>query len=156
MQESEALVKEFYTAFSKLDAEGMQRCYSASPVFSDPVFGLLQGDEVFYMWAMLCRQAKNFSLQSGNVQHIDEEYCTCEWTAAYSFSATGRMVVNRCKAYMRIQNGAITEHTDKFDFWRWVRQALGLPGLLLGWTGFLQQQVQKKAKKRLADYIKRQ
>jgi hypothetical protein len=26
------------------------------------------------------------------------------------------------------------KHTDDFDIWKWSKQALGIPGHLLGWT----------------------
>ncbi len=53
------------------------------------------------------------------------------------FSQTGRPVVNDVQATFRFQDGLIAEHHDDFDFHRWARQALGLPGLLLGWTPML-------------------
>lgn len=36
-------------------------------------------------------------------------------------------------------------HYDHLDFWRWSRQALGTPGLLLGWTPFLKAKVRTQA-----------
>jgi hypothetical protein len=53
---------------------------------------------------------------------------------------------------LRDQDGKIVAHTDVFDFWRWSRQALGAPGLFLGWTSFLQRKVQGQAAKGLSEY----
>jgi ketosteroid isomerase-like protein len=39
---SEALIRDFYTAFSCLDAEVMCACYSKDVLFSDPAFGTLR------------------------------------------------------------------------------------------------------------------
>jgi len=147
------LVTRFYTAFQQLDYKTMQSCYSSNAVFSDPVFGLLEGEEVGAMWQMLCSNAKNFSLQFFNLQTLDEEYATCEWVANYTFSASGRPVVNKVKAHMRIQNGLIIEHTDAFNLWRWSRQALGLPGILLGWSQFMQGRIHRKAKQQLTRFM---
>src|SRR5688500_3548446 len=97
---NEQTIRKFYTAFQKLDAEGMQSCYVDDPVFNDPVFGIIQGDAVHAMWAMLCERAKDFSLEFSNV-NADEEYGTCNWVAHYTFSKTGRKVVNKVKAHMR-------------------------------------------------------
>ena len=131
----------------------MQDCYSDDAVFNDPVFGLLQGAEVKAMWEMLCKNAKDFSLDFSGIAAVDEEYNTCNWVALYTFSATGRKVTNRIKAYMRIENGKITEHSDKFDLWKWSRQALGMPGLLLGWSSIIENKVHKTAKANLQKFM---
>ena len=153
MQDNMQIIDQFYTAFQKLNYSLMQDCYSEYPVFNDPVFGILEGDEVRAMWEMLCKSARDFSLTYGNIQLLDEEYSTCNWTATYTFSKSGRKVVNHVKAYMRIQQGKITEHTDYFDFWRWTRQALGVSGWILGWSGFLRRRVRVNALKRLNEYM---
>ena len=153
MSSNAEVITRFYTAFQQLDYTTMQDCYSAHPVFSDPVFGLLEGQEVTCMWEMLCKNAKNFSLQFSSIQLLDEEYATCNWVATYTFSKTGRNVVNHIKAHMRIEDGKITEHTDKFDLWKWSRQALGLPGLLLGWSALIQNKVHKTARANLNKFM---
>ncbi len=131
----------------------MQQCYGAEPVFNDPVFGILQGAEVPAMWEMLCRNARDFSLSFSDIELLDEEYATCRWTAVYTFSKTGRRVTNKIKAHLRIQEGKITEHTDQFNFYAWSRQALGLPGVLLGWSGYLQTKVRNRARKGLEKFM---
>ena len=140
------VINKFYTAFQNLDYETMQSCYSDDAVFSDPVFGLLDAEETRAMWEMLCKRAKDFSLVYGNIQLLDEEYATADWTASYIFSKTNRRVVNRIKAHMRLKDGKIIEHSDAFAIYSWMRQAMGLPGLILGWTGFMHRRVQKQAK----------
>ena len=153
MNGNEAIIKQFYTAFARLDYAAMRGCYSDDPVFNDPVFGLLQGPEVGAMWEMLCRNAKDFSLRFSDIQLLDEEYATCRWVAEYTFSKTGRRVTNNIKAHMRIQEGKITEHTDQFEFWKWSRQALGITGALLGWTNFLQNKVRRNARRGLEKFM---
>jgi ketosteroid isomerase-like protein len=152
MESNKELIEKFYDAFAKLDYYTMQSCYSEDPIFNDQVFGILQGDEVRSMWEMLCKNAKDFSLRYSSIE-IDDEYATCKWTAAYTFSRTGRRVVNNVKAYMRIQNNKIIEHTDEFDFYKWARQALGLPGILLGWSGYLKNKIRHNAKSSLQKFM---
>jgi ketosteroid isomerase-like protein len=154
MNNNEELIQTFYDAFARLDYETMQSCYSDNPVFNDPVFGILQGDEVRAMWEMLCKSAQDFSLREEKIM-VDGEYGTCNWTAKYAFSKTGRKVVNHVKAHMRIEDGKITEHTDEFDIYRWSRQALGLPGILLGWSGYLKNKIRFDAKKKLEEFMNR-
>lgn len=153
MTDNKSVIDNFYQAFQKLDAAGMKACYSDHPLFNDPVFGMLEGEEVGAMWEMLCRNARDFKLEYSNIQLLDEEYCTCLWTAEYTFSKTGRKVVNHIKAHMRIQQGRITEHTDQFNFWKWSRQALGISGWLLGWSHFLRNKVHKTAIAGLTRYM---
>ena len=155
MNRNEELIHRFYTAFQQLDYKTMQDCYSDDPVFNDAVFGILEGEEVGAMWEMLCRNARDFSLEFSNIRSLDDEYATCNWTARYTFSKTGRKVVNRIKAHMRIQDGKITEHTDEFDIWKWSRQALGLSGILLGWSGFMKSKIRRNARKNLKAFIEK-
>ncbi len=150
---NEELITKFYTAFSKRDYVTMQNCYAGNPVFNDPVFGILQGDEVRAIWEMLAKNAKDFSLEYNSIE-CDDEYGTCKWVATYTFSKTGRQVVNKVKAHMRIENDKITEHTDEFDIYKWSRQALGLPGVLLGWSGYLKNKIRHDAKTRLYQFMK--
>ena len=138
-------VRKFYEGFSKCDAEGMNAQYDAGIVFSDPAFGMLEGEDVKRMWKMLCSRARDFSLEFGNIIDRGDGYYTCEWKASYIFSATGNRVVNRVKAFMKLENGKITEHSDAFRFYKWARQAFGVKGWLLGWTTFFQRRVRSRA-----------
>jgi hypothetical protein len=55
-------------------------------------------------------------------------------------------VVNDVRATFRFaSDGRIAEHADRFDLWRWTRQALGASGLLLGWCPLVQGPVRKQA-----------
>ena len=149
MEANKQVIEKFYTAFQKLDYQTMNSCYSDDIVFSDPAFGLLRGVEAKYMWEMLCRNAKEFSLTFSNIQLLDEEYATCNWVATYTFSRTGRKVINSIKAFMKLKDGKIIEHSDAFKLSKWAAQALGWKGVLLGWTGFMKRKIQKNARKNL-------
>ncbi|MFY7652168.1 MAG: nuclear transport factor 2 family protein [Chitinophagaceae bacterium] len=145
MHSNTTIVTQFYQAFQQLDAAGMQACYDENIVFNDPVFGLLNSQQTIAMWQMLCERAKDFTLEIGEIEIIDDEYITCRWKATYLFSQTGRRVTNNVKAFMRIQNGLITEHSDAFKFYTWSKQAFGLTGWLFGWSSFFHKKVQNKA-----------
>lgn len=147
------LINNFYSSFQKLDHKGMNSCYSDDIVFFDPAFGLLKSNEVTAMWEMLCTNAKDFSLTYGNIQHLDEEYSTCDWVATYTFSKTGKKVINKIKANLRFANGKIAEHSDAFSLHKWSSQALGFSGWLLGWNRFFQRKIQNGARKNLAKFM---
>ena len=52
-------------------------------------------------------------------------------------------------ARFEFRDEKIIRHRDSFDFWKWSRQALGLPGLLLGWSPYLRAKVARTAAKSL-------
>jgi len=155
MHTNEEIITRFYTAFQKLDYQTMNGCYSDDIVFNDPAFGLLRGDEAKCMWEMLCKNAKDFTLKFSNIQLLDEEYATCNWMATYTFSKTGRKVVNHIKAYMKLKDGKIIEHSDAFKLSNWAAQALGFKGVLFGWTGFMKRKIQQNARKNLIAFIEK-
>jgi ketosteroid isomerase-like protein len=155
MNDNAELIRRFYTAFQQLDYKAMNECYSDDIIFSDPVFGMLRDDEVRAMWEMLCKNAKDFSLTFSDIELLDEEYGTCRWVATYTFSKTGRKVVNRIKAFMKFKDGKIIEHSDGFRLSTWMSQALGWKGVMFGWTNFMKRAVQKNARINLAKFMER-
>ncbi len=155
MSDNKQIIERFYSAFQKLDYRTMQDCYSDDIVFSDPVFMLLKGNEAKAMWEMLCRNAKDFSLTFSNIELLDEEYATCQWVASYTFSKTGKKVVNHIKAFMRFKDGKIIEHSDAFRLSTWIAQALGWKGVWFGWTGFMKRAVQNNARKNLIKFMEK-
>lgn len=148
------LLERFYAAFARGDGETMARCYAPGATFTDPVFVGLSGDEPGAMWRMLTGRARDFSLEL--VSHAaDDVSGSARWIARYRFAQTGRPVVNDVSSAFRFADGLISEQRDDFDFGRWARQALGPPGLLLGWTPMLQRSVQRKARAGLAGFVAR-
>ncbi|EKG42738.1 nuclear transport factor 2 family protein [Pseudomonas syringae] len=150
-QANSALITRFYEAFAQLDAEAMSACYTDDVLFSDPAFGELRGAQVGDMWRMLTSRAKDFSVVFDQVR-ADDQTGSAHWVATYLFSQTGRTVVNDIQARFVFRDGKICEHRDHFDMWRWSRQALGLKGLLLGWTPLVRNAVRAQALKGLKTF----
>lgn len=144
------VVERFYTAFANADGEAMAACYSDDITFEDPAFGELHGEDARDMWRMLCGRATDLTL-TYKVMESSETSAKVNWVANYTFS-TGRAVVNDIVATMQVSNGLIADHRDVFDLWKWSRQALGLPGLLLGWSPPLQKKVRATALDGLRKY----
>jgi ketosteroid isomerase-like protein len=149
---NETLIEGFYEAFDKHDGDRMAACYGPGARFSDPVFTGLEGDEPGAMWRMLTGQAQDLRVEL-HEHEADDERGSAHWIAHYTFSQTGRPVVNDVRAEFRFADGLIAEHTDRFGFHRWARQALGTPGLLLGWTPILQGATRKRARASLDKFI---
>jgi SnoaL-like domain len=153
---SRQTIQSFYDAFVHLDGGVMERCYAEESRFDDEVFSLRGQREIGSMWRMLCdaTRAKGQAVWRLEVSAVTER--SAHWEATYRFSATGRMVTNIIEASFEFDAaGRIARHTDRFDFWRWSRQALGLPGLLLGWTPILRNKVRAQAAANLKAYTAR-
>jgi len=143
------LVTRFYTAFQRRDAAAMSACYAPGVVFSDPVFPRLEGAHAGAMWRMLCERGADLDVTFRDVS-ADDARGAAHWDANYTFTQTGRKVLNRIDATFEFANGAIIRHIDSFDFHRWARQALGPVGLLLGWTPLVRNKVRRSAAAALA------
>jgi uncharacterized protein len=139
------LIERFYAAFARRDGAAMAACYAPDARFRDPVFGVLDAGQAGAMWQMLTGRAEDLTVELVE-RDGDEAQGSARWIARYTFTQTGRPVVNDVRATFRFQDGLIAEHTDKFNWWRWARQALGAPGLWLGWTPQLRLRVHRQAR----------
>lgn len=146
------LINDLYEGLAGGDGDKMASLYAGDAVFSDPVFGELSGTEAGAMWRMLCTRAKDLKVEHSKVWAEDGRG-GAHWEAYYTFSATGRYVHNIIDAEFKFEDGKIVEHRDHFDFWRWSRQALGAPGLFLGWTPLIRNKVGSQARKGLRAFM---
>jgi hypothetical protein len=147
----QGLITRFYEAFANRDAATMARCYTANARFSDPVFPNLRGEQVGAMWRMLCQRATDLRIEF-RVLLEARPGGSAHWEAWYTYSASGRPVHNAIDATFVFQGGLIAVHEDSFDLYRWARQALGIPGVLLGWTPFMRRAIQRRAARSLARF----
>src|SRR3954464_2914514 len=144
------LIQRFYAAFNDHDGDTMAPCYAPSAHFWDPVFGDLNGQEPGAMWRMLTGRAPDLTVQLA--AHSSEgDSGTAHWIAHYTFSQTGRKVVNDIRATFTFRDGLIADHRDDFDFTKWARQAIGIPGLLPP----VRSAIRKKARAGLDEYMAR-
>jgi hypothetical protein len=158
MHPNQTTLENFYTAFARLDSGAMAACYAPDAQFDDEAFSLRGHQEVTGMWHMLCdlTKAKGADVWKLTWRGIEADARTgkSHWEADYRFSATGRMVHNVIDGVFEFNaQGLITRHRDRFDFSAWSRQALGAPGLLLGWTPFLRAKVRAQAAANLQKYL---
>ena len=144
-------VERLYAAFGRRDGDAMAACYAPDAHLRDPVFGDLTGVEAGAMWRMLTARATDL-----RVELVEHDARSAHWIARYTFTQTGRPVVNDVHADIGVEDALIVEHVDRFSFWAWSRQALGTPGLLLGWTPMLRTKVGGTARKGLDEFIARQ
>ncbi len=147
------LITHFYTSFKNKDYKAMQNCYADAAHFSDPVFTNLSSKEVKAMWEFLILKGKDLHIEFSEIS-ADDNKGSAQWIATYTFSKTQRKVVNIIKAEFNFKDGKIIKHKDHFSFYNWSRQALGISGLLLGWTSFLKNKVRTQANQGLQNFVK--
>jgi hypothetical protein len=157
---NEQTIRRFYDAFAQLDADTMAACYAPGAEFRDEVFSLDGARMVGGMWKMLCTGTKAKGAHVWRLSYrdvaTDGNTGRAHWDAHYLFSATGRTVDNHIDARMTFTlEGLIATHHDSFAFWSWARQALGMPGLLMGWTPMLRNKVRATAAANLALFLAR-
>jgi ketosteroid isomerase-like protein len=150
--ENDTLIQTFYAAFDQHDGERMAACYAPGAHFSDPVFTDLNGEEPGAMWRMLTARADDLRVELLEHEAADDRG-SARWKATYTFTQTGRPVVNDVRATFRFADGLIADHVDDFGFHRWARQALGPTGLLLGWTPIVRSATRKRARASLDEFM---
>lgn len=147
-EQNRALIRTLYDSLDRHDGEAMAACYAPTAQFRDPAFGELSGAEAGDMWRMLTGRAEDLSVELAD-HDANDETGTAHWIAHYTFTDTGRPVVNDVRARFRFADGLIVEHVDEFSFFGWSRQALGPLGLALGWTPLLPILVRRRTRGRL-------
>ena len=158
MHPNQITLEKFYNAFAHLDVDTMATCYAVDAQFDDEAFSLRGHEQVVGMWRMLCETTKakaraDWKLVYSGIE-VTGKTGKAHWDADYRFSATGRMVHNEIDGVFEFNaDSLITRHRDSFNFWTWARQALGTPGLLLGWTPFLRQKVRATAAVNLQKFM---
>ncbi len=150
-----SLIERFYSSLSAKDGIAMTNCYAADATFEDPAFGELDAQGAGAMWRMLTSRTGDLTVDVSEIT-ADEETGCARWIARYTFTQTGRPVVNDIRASFRFTDGLIAQHRDRFDWWRWARQALGPPGVLLGWNPLFHNAVRNKARGALSEFRDRE
>ena len=106
------------------------------------------------MWRMLCERGTDLELEASRIV-TNATNGSAHWEAHYTFGATGRHVHNVIDASFTFEGGLIARHTDRFDLYRWARQALGLKGALLGWSPPVQNAIRRQAARSLDSFMRK-
>ena len=147
-------IEKLYASFASLDAKGMAACYADDALFEDEAFSLRGRHAIGGMWSMLLDAIRKRGRKDWKLEVRDITDNSAHWEPTYRFSATGRLVHTVIDAEFEFDSqGLIKRHRDRFDFWRWSRQALGLRGALLGWSEFLRSKVRRAATRSLAKHL---
>lgn len=150
----ETVANNFYSAFQLKNASQMIEYYHPDLQFEDPTFGKLSYHQTCAMWKMLCESAKDLTIEF-SILKSEDNYVEVRWIAEYTFSKTGRFVHNEITARMTFKDGKIIQHIDKFDLFKWAKQAMGLQGWLIGGTPFFRKKLQQQTNYQLVKYMRK-
>lgn len=152
---NKTILETFYKAFTEGDAATMTSYYHDEVTFTDPVFGSLKGEEAKAMWHMLIERGKGANKVTYTGIEATDTTGSAKWRASYPYGLKKRPVINHVQASFTFKDGKILTHTDNFNLYKWSKQALGAPGFLLGWTGFMRNKIQQQTGSLLKDYMKK-
>jgi ketosteroid isomerase-like protein len=146
------VIEELYGALNRHDGDAMAGMYAPDGRFRDPAFGELTGAEAGDMWRMLTARADDLRVELRE-HSVEGDTGRARWIAHYTFSRTGRPVVNDVHARFRFrEDGLIAEHEDSSSMRRWVGQALGGPAGLVLWIPPLNLLLRNRARGDLAEF----
>ncbi len=151
-QNNKEFIIHFYSALQTLNYEEMQKAYHPEAQYTDPIFGTLDAAQVKAMWKMLLTRGQDLQVAFSNV-HATNSTGKCRWEAWYTFSKTGRFVHNIIRSSFEFKDGKIYRQQDAFSVWRWSRYALGVPGIFLGWSPWIQNEIKDGARENLKKFM---
>lgn len=142
------LIIRFMEAFAVRDFSTMKELYSQDVQFFDPLFEYVSDGAAVDMWQFRFALCEVFELTFDNYNDEGEGYHTCYYRVKWNWGKADNQVIDmKMKAYFRVRNNQITEHSDGFSVHEWCSQRFGWSGKLFGWNRIYQQSVKNKIRK---------
>lgn len=132
MHPHEELLRRLFHHLSAREAEGMRHCYHPEIFYTNPLVPRARGPQALEAWEAIFEELPDLRIALRQVQ-ADADGGVAHWHAAYTFR--GRRVGHEVRSMFAFRRGLVCRHYDHFSLWRWLAQALGPAGLVLGWFG---------------------
>jgi hypothetical protein len=148
MQENLKIIETFFSAFSKRDFDTMKSLCKSSIIYYDPLYGFLYDGDLFLMWEERYHN-NHFNFTSNEIKDEGDGYYTIKIQIEYFYE---KKLQQHLKAFIRIENGFISEYSHGFSVHELCKQIYGIVGRLLGWNRLFQQRLKNDARRRLLAY----
>ncbi|WP_206107889.1 nuclear transport factor 2 family protein [Paludisphaera rhizosphaerae] len=143
------LIERLYSALCDGNPDAAALCYAHDAHFQDIAFSLDGRESIRQMWRLVSSRKVQVTFDSLTA---DDRQGAGHWVADYTFSDTGRPVVNDIRSRFAFREGLIVDHRDECDAWSWANQAYPFPkNLLVGLIGPLRR---FGARKKLEEFIR--
>lgn len=149
--EPQELAERFYDAFVNRRLDDMEALYAPDVSFRDTVFELAGREATMGMWRAILRDPKN-GVFTYRFDRTEGDVAVGHWEADYKLF--GRPVHNEIESRLTVRDGLIVEHTDRFSWSRWAKQAFPLgplvdvPGVRFVLTRAIRRQVAGRRRRR--------
>ena len=150
MHPNAQLIESLYSAIRDNEPNRAAACYSESARYEDIAFRLEGRKSISDMWRLVCSREVKVVFDS---IVADDNQGTGHWVFRYTFSETGKQVVNDMHSHFSFRDGLIVDHHDKGDAVSWAKQAYFFPkSFLVGHIGPLRR---FGARKKLEEFIQK-
>lgn len=148
MQTNMKTVEAFFFAFSERDFETMKLLCKPSIVYYDPLYGFLYDGDLFLMWKERY-DMNQFNFTYNEIKDEGDGYYTIKIQIEYFYE---KKIQQNLRAFIRIENGLISEYSHGFSIHELCKQAYGIAGYLFGWNRIFQHRLKNDARRRLLAY----
>jgi SnoaL-like domain len=124
MHPNTRLIATLYSSLRDDKPDAAAACYAADAHFEDIAFRLDGREWILQMWRLVCSGDVGVSFDS---VIADDQKGRANWVASYTFTDTGRKVINPTTAHFTFRDGLIVNHVDRCDAMAWARQAYPFP-----------------------------
>jgi hypothetical protein len=133
MHSSARLIEKLYSALRDGDPDAAASCYTDDAHFQDIAISLDGRESIRQMWRLI--SSRNVEVTFDSLA-ADDLRGDGHWVACYTFSDTGRRVVNDIHSRFSFREGLIVDHRDECDALSWANQGYPFPkNLLVGCVG---------------------
>ena len=123
MTQVKELLDKFSNGLRNHDHQAMADCYHSNATFKDIAFDLPNKKMIHAMWHFIAES--DIRLLSFDVDQVNSNSGTANWSAEYTFRDTGRRVHNNTRSSFEFEGGLIVKQVDAANPWNWCLQALG-------------------------------
>ena len=139
----------FFDCFNQRDFQKLKTFCTFDIYYFDPLYNLLRGEDVFIMWEHVYGEVDDFSLATTDFKDDGDGYYVIDLQVNFK---ERKQILQAIKAYIRIEEGMVSEYSSAFSIHGLCKQRHGIIGNLLGWNRLYQNRIKNDARRKLLQY----